>query len=163
MPLLLHAHMRTDHLIPGLIFLGGSCNMQQSGIKAGQVATLCKWASISPHLLCGSLSVNVYLQCASHLTMEEKVQQHVCINFCFWLGKTGAETYKMLQAAFEESCLSQLKTFEWYSLFKSGCRSFEDDPCPGRPSASHTKTLAHVREIICTDRCLSERLQRKLE
>ena len=38
MPLLLHAHMRTDHLIPGLIFLGGSCNMQQSGIKAGQVA-----------------------------------------------------------------------------------------------------------------------------
>ena len=28
--------------------------------------------------------------------MEEKVQQHVCIDFCFRLGKTGAETYKML-------------------------------------------------------------------
>jgi hypothetical protein len=32
--------------------------------------------------------------------MEEEVRQHVCINFRFHLGKTGAETYKMLQAAF---------------------------------------------------------------
>ena len=32
-------------------------------------------------------------QCASHFTMEEKVQQRVCIHFCFRLGKTGAETY----------------------------------------------------------------------
>jgi hypothetical protein len=39
--------------------------------------------------------------------MEEKVQQHVYINFCFRLGKTGAETHEMLQAAFGESCLSR--------------------------------------------------------
>jgi len=52
--------------------------------------------------------------------MEDKVQQHVCIDFCFHLGKTGAEMYKMLQAAFRESCLSRLKTFEWYSRFKCG-------------------------------------------
>jgi len=45
--------------------------------------------------------------------MEEKVQQCVCINICFHLGKTGAEMYEMLQAAFRESCLSRLKTFEW--------------------------------------------------
>jgi len=38
--------------------------------------------------------------------MEEKVQQRVCINLCFCVGKTGAETYEMLQAAFGESCLS---------------------------------------------------------
>ena len=50
--------------------------------------------------------------------MEEKVQQRVCIDFCFRLGKTGAETYEMLQAAFGESCLSQSKTFEWYSPSK---------------------------------------------
>jgi len=60
--------------------------------------------------------------------MVEKVQQRVCIDFCFRLGKTGAETYELLQAAFEESYLSQLKTFEWYSRFKSGRRSYEDDP-----------------------------------
>jgi len=120
--------------------------------------------SISPHSLCGSLSVNVYLQCASHLTMEGKVQQHVCIEFCFRLGKTGAEMYKMLQAAFGQSCLSQSKIFEWYFHFKSGHQSFEDDPRPGRPSTSHTEeTMAHVLEIIRTDQHLSERLQRKLQ
>jgi len=62
--------------------------------------------SISLHLLCGSLSVNVYLQCVSHLMKEGKVQQRVCIDFCFRLGKTGAERFEMLQAAFRESCLS---------------------------------------------------------
>ena len=85
--------------------------------------------------------------------MEEKVQQRVCIDFCFCLGKTGAETYEILQAAFRESCLSQSKTFEWYSHFKSGRPSFEDDPCPGRLSTSPTKeTVARVREIIRADR-----------
>ena len=93
------------------------------------------------------------------------MQQRVCIDFCFFLGKTGAEMYEMLQAAFGESCLSQSKTFEWYSCFKSGRPSFEDDPRPSRPSTSHTEeTVACMREIIAqTDVCLSERLNRKLE
>jgi len=83
--------------------------------------------------------------------MEEKVQQCVCISFCFCLGKTGAETYEMLQAAW-------LKTFEWYSRFKSGRWSFEDDPRPDRPSTSHTEeTVACVREIIRADRRLTIR------
>jgi len=47
MPLLLHAHMRTDHLIPGLIFFWESYNTQRSGNKAGQVATLCKCTCIT--------------------------------------------------------------------------------------------------------------------
>jgi len=90
--------------------------------------------------------------------MEEKVQQCVCINFCFCLEKTGAETYEMLQAAFGESCLSQLKTFEWYSHFKNGRRSFEDDPRPGRLSTSHTEeTVARLQEIIHADRRLTIR------
>jgi len=64
----------------------------------------------------------------------------------------------MLQAAFRESCLSRSKTFECYSRFKSGRRSFEDDPRPGRPSTSHTnETMAHVREIIHADRRLTIR------
>jgi hypothetical protein len=90
--------------------------------------------------------------------MEKKVQQHVCIDFCFCLGKTGAETYEMLQAAFGESCLSRSKTFEWYSCFQNGRRSFEDDPRPGRPSTSHTEeTVARVREIVRADRRLTIR------
>ena len=35
-----------------------------------------------------------------------------CASICFRLGKTGAETYEMLQAAFGETCLSRSKTFE---------------------------------------------------
>jgi len=90
--------------------------------------------------------------------MEEKVQQRVCNNFCFRLGKTGAETYEMVQAAFGESCLSRSKTFERYSRLKNGRRSFEDDPCPGRPSTSHTEeTVARAREIIRADRRLTIR------
>ena len=82
----------------------------------------------------------------------------VCIDFCFRLGKTGAETYEMLQAAVGESCLSRSKTFEWYSRFKCGSRSFEDDPRPGRPSTSHTEeTVARVREIIRDDQRLTIR------
>ena len=97
-------------------------------------------------------------QCESHFAMEEKVQQRVCTDFCFRLGKTGDERYEMLQAAFGESCLSRSKTFEWYSHFKSGHQSFKDNPRPGRPSTSHTKeTVARVREIICADRCLTIR------
>jgi len=84
------------------------------------------------------------------------VQQRVCSDFCFRLWKTGAETYEILQAAFGQSCLSQSKIFEWYSHFKSGRQSFEDDPCPGRPSTSHTKeTMARVREIIRADQRLT--------
>jgi len=90
--------------------------------------------------------------------MEEKVQQLVCVDLCFRLGKTGAETYEMLQAAFGESCLRRSKTFEWYSPLKSGRRSFEDDPRPGRPSTSHTEeTVAHVREITRADTHLTIR------
>ena len=111
---------------------------------------------ISPHSLFGGPWVNVSQQCASHFTMEKKVQQRVYTDFCFRLGKTNAETYEMLQAAFGESCLSRSKTFEWYSRFKSGRRSFEDDPRPGRPSTSHTEeTVARVREIIRADRRLT--------
>jgi len=82
----------------------------------------------------------------------------MCIDFCFCLGKIGAETYEILQAAFGESCLSRSKTYEWYSRFKSGCRSFENKPRPGRPSTSHTEeTVARVREIIHADRRLTNR------
>ena len=92
--------------------------------------------------------------------MEEKVQQRVCIDFCFRLMKTGAETYEMLQAAFGESCLSGSTTFEWYSRFKSGADPLKMTPAQAGlpPSTSHTEeTVARVREIICADRRLTIR------
>jgi hypothetical protein len=67
--------------------------------------------------------------------MDVLNEQHVCIKFCQKLGKTATETYEMLQQAFGETALSQSKTSEWYSRFKNGRTSIDDDPHTGRPAA----------------------------
>ena len=100
-----------DHLIPGMIFfreiiIVAKCN------RVGHVASLykcmCKIRGryLPAFVLWRPLGERLQ-QCESHFIMEEKVQQGVCIDFCFRLGKSGAETYEMLQAAFGESCLSR--------------------------------------------------------
>jgi hypothetical protein len=66
--------------------------------------------------------------------MDVLKEQHVCIKGCQKLGKTATETYEMLQQAFRETALSRSKTFEWYSRFKNGRTSIDDDPHTGRPS-----------------------------
>ena len=38
----------------------------------------------------------------------------VCITFCFFLGKTAAETVTMLREAFKEEALSQARVYEWF-------------------------------------------------
>ena len=151
-----------DHLIPGLIFFSGKlyyvAKWQQSRTR-GTCTSVCAKPEIgiSPHLLCGGPWVNVY-NSVRRISRWRRKCSSVCIDFCFRLGKTGAETYEMLQAAFGEFCLSRLKTFEWYSCFKSGCESFEDNPRSGRPSTSHTKeTMARVQEIIRADQHLTIR------
>jgi hypothetical protein len=76
----------------------------------------------------------------------DKVQQHMCINFCFRLGKSGAETYEMLQAAFGESCQSQSKTVERYSVSKVDADPLKTTPAQaGRPPPT-PRRLWHVCE-----------------
>jgi hypothetical protein len=58
--------------------------------------------------------------------MDVLKEQRVCITFCQKLGKTATETYEM-QQAFGETALSRSKTFEWYSRFKNGRTSIDDD------------------------------------
>jgi hypothetical protein len=89
--------MRTDHLILGLIFfffrkaiIHSEMATRQDTCQVSTSVLAKPDAVISLHSLCRSLSVNVYLQCALHLMMEDKV-----------------------------SCLSRSKTFGWYSCFKS--------------------------------------------
>ncbi|BFZ05333.1 hypothetical protein BsWGS_08372 [Bradybaena similaris] len=60
--------------------------------------------------------------------MDVNIQQDVCTDFCFHLGKTGSETFEMLQSALGESCLSGSKTFEWYSYFKVGADPLKMTP-----------------------------------
>ena len=85
------------------------------------------------------------------------MQQCVCVDFCFCLEKTGAETYKKLQAAFGESCLSQSKKLRGIPVSKVDAHPLKMTP-PGRPSTSHTEeTVPRVRENIHAERLLTIR------
>jgi hypothetical protein len=77
--------------------------------------------------------------------MDGKIKQRVCIKFCVKLGKCTTETLEMLHEDFGEQYLSRTAIFEWYSCFKAGRVSLEDDECSGRPSTS--KTTENVEKI----------------
>jgi hypothetical protein len=50
-------------------------------------------------------------------------KQHVCMKFCFQLGKTASETQKMIKTAFGDSATEAI---EWFSRFKRWKISMED-------------------------------------
>jgi hypothetical protein len=50
--------------------------------------------------------------------MAHLMEQRICINFCFNLGKLVSETYEMLQNAFCDDAMGRQQTSEWYSYFK---------------------------------------------
>jgi len=77
----------------------------------------------------------------------------VCVKFCFLLGKSAAETVLMLQETFKEEALIRTQVFEWYSRFKGGEMSCEDQPRSGRPSTCRNdENLVKVRNAINADR-----------
>jgi hypothetical protein len=41
-------------------------------------------------------------------------EQRVCIEFCFKLGKTVAETHQTLKQAFGENSFGQTQTYDWH-------------------------------------------------
>jgi len=84
--------------------------------------------------------------------MADLKEQCVCIKFCFLLGKTAAETVTVLQEAFKEEALSQVRVCEWFSRFKRCDMSLEDQPQSGRPSTSRTdENIKKIRDVIMFD------------
>jgi len=85
--------------------------------------------------------------------MADLKEQSASIKFCFLLGKTAAETVTMLREAFEEEALSQARVYEWFSRFKRGDMSLEDQPRSGRPSTSRTdENIKKIRDAVMFDR-----------
>jgi len=85
--------------------------------------------------------------------MADNKEQRVCVKFCFLLGKSAAETVLMLQEAFKKEALSRTQVYEWYSRFKGGEMSCEDQPRSGRPSTCRNdENLDKVRNAISADR-----------
>ena len=90
--------------------------------------------------------------------MKDLEEKHVCIKFCFKLGKTFTGTSQMLQQPYGEDCLSCVQCHEWYQHFKLGRASIEDDPKSGWPSMSLDDDLVEkVLAVIHQNRHLTLR------
>ena len=85
--------------------------------------------------------------------MADVHEQRTCIKFCFKLGKTAIECYEMLKTAFGEQAMGRSQTFQWFSRFKAGRTSTDDDERSGRLVSSSTPEMIEwVRQIIREDR-----------
>ena len=70
----------------------------------------------------------------------------------FLLGKTAAETVTMLREAFKKEALSQVRVYKWFSQFKHGDMSLEDQPRSGRPPTYRTdKNIKKIHDVIMFD------------
>ena len=75
------------------------------------------------------------------IEMADFREQCACIKFCFKLGKTATECYEMLKTGFEEKAMGPSQKFQWFSRFKAGRTSIDDDECSGRPVSSLTPEM----------------------
>ena len=73
--------------------------------------------------------------------MADFCEQRACIKFCFKLGKTATECYEMLKTAFGEQAMGRSQTFQWFSPFKAGRTSIDDDERSGRLQPSSTPEM----------------------
>ena len=71
--------------------------------------------------------------------------EQYAIKFCFTLGKNARETYRMLQTAFQPSCMNQASVFEWHKRFKEGSESVKDDERCARSKEVNTPQLIGQR------------------
>ena len=63
-------------------------------------------------------------------------EQDASIKFCFKLGKTATECYEMLKTVFGEQAMGRSQKFQWFSRFKAGRISTDDDERSGPPVSS---------------------------
>jgi hypothetical protein len=83
--------------------------------------------------------------------MADFREQRACIKFCFKLGKTATECYEMLKTAFGEQAMGRSQTFQWFSRFKAGRTSIDDDERSGRPVSSSTPETFPILRVIQRD------------
>ena len=82
-------------------------------------------------------------------TMCKSTGQHICIKFCFKIGKTATERCQFLQQAYGEDAMGHTQVFDWFCRFKEGRTSVKSDPCLGRPSTLRNEGMvAKVRTYI---------------
>jgi len=89
-------------------------------------------------------------------TMCESTEQHICLKFCFKIGKPATETYQLSQQACGEDAVGLTEVFDWFRRFKEGRIFVESDPLSGRPSTSRNEEMiAECRIVIRHNRRLT--------
>ena len=73
--------------------------------------------------------------------MADFREQRACIKLCFKLGKIATERYEWLKTAFGEQAMGRSQIFLWFSRFKAGRTSTDDDERSGRPVSSSTSEM----------------------
>lgn len=77
------------------------------------------------------------------------IEQRANIKFCLKLGKTFTETHQLMKKVYGDDCLSRSRLHEWFTRFKEGRESLEDDPHVGQPKSVITPdTIEKVRQFI---------------
>jgi hypothetical protein len=71
-------------------------------------------------------------------TMDQRMEQRVCIKFFANLGKRAMEDITIIQQALEGQSLSRTQVFQWLARFKIGRISVDDDEHTGRPTSCTT-------------------------
>ena len=90
--------------------------------------------------------------------MTERIDQRICIKFCFNLGKSRTETIEMIRKAFVDERMGITQIKEWYRRFKNGRTSVDSDRRFGWPSLTTTpENVERVRLAIESDRRLTVR------
>jgi transposase len=87
--------------------------------------------------------------------MESVKDERISIKFSFKVGKTTAETHKMLPEAYGDDALSETTNYEWFRRFKNGRTSTNDNERSGRSSTSRSEIL--IAKNICVNRRLTVR------
>lgn len=81
--------------------------------------------------------------------MADICEQHVAVKFCLLLRKTGTRTNEMLKAAYKDDAMGNIQVFEWFSRFKKGEISIDDQPRSRCSSTSRiVENVEKIREIL---------------
>lgn len=86
------------------------------------------------------------------------LEQRAVIKFGFKLNKSTTQTFQMPKTAYGDVCLRRSKTVEWYSQFKNGRDSLEDNPRERCPLIySNDKNMELVRSALSRNHRISVR------